>query len=411
MNLIKVSLYIFSSFLFPTYQEYYQNLIVFCDLPTSTLQTIVQSCNQLRLCFENISIPILNENLSLSSSAWISKIMKMTSDTSSVSPIWSPFVFNIKSIFNFFQDGETNQSIMKLNYHYQCLHIRNLLAPSVTVIRKLFITLDQVRKWWKATINENLNIGVFAIAFLCSNRIFQDFPEDILDLFPKVLKIIILQSLYYFRNDLNTLQNFCNDFHKTQIQHCGSCGYNEFGWSLCSEDSCSSTCCCCSNGNNNSNSNSSQNTNNCVCLHLKKSFVSTINHSNISTQILTLLGREDFIANRDFITPKLNSPYQVMDNCLLSTFPSLLQGFQLKEEEQIHGKNDSLWNESQFSNLNTLKNSLNTLDDSDGLVTVEKKSLSRFSEDERMHEVCRLLRSSKTLYLKVERFVVSIYYY
>lgn len=223
-----------------------------------------------------------------------------------------------------------------------------------------------------------------------------------MNLYPKILKITILQSLFYFRNNIDTLQNYCHEFYSSKIQHNGFCNFNEFGWSICSHicDNNNSSFRSindeentnkCNDNNLNCNcyfcSDIIHNQNECICHELKKYMNFNINYSNISTQILNLLGREDFIANRDFITPKLNSPYQVMDSCLLSTFPSLLQGFQLKEEEQTHGKNDSLWSESQFSNLNTLKNSLNTLDDSDGLVTVERKSLSRFSEDERMHEV------------------------
>jgi anaphase-promoting complex subunit 1 len=42
--------------------------------------------------------------------------------------------------------------------------------------------------------------------------------------------------------------------------------------------------------------------------------------------------------------------------------------------------------------------------DSDGLQTIERVASEwRFTEDERMHEVCRLVRSSRALYLKLEK--------
>lgn len=44
-----------------------------------------------------------------------------------------------------------------------------------------------------------------------------------------------------------------------------------------------------------------------------------------------------------------------------------------------------------------------TGDNDDGLDELEATSLLRFPDDNRMHEVCRLLRSSKPMYLKVER--------
>lgn len=39
----------------------------------------------------------------------------------------------------------------------------------------------------------------------------------------------------------------------------------------------------------------------------------------------------------------------------------------------------------------------------DGLLELEAESLLRFPEDNRMHEVCRILRSSKPIYIKVDR--------
>lgn len=40
---------------------------------------------------------------------------------------------------------------------------------------------------------------------------------------------------------------------------------------------------------------------------------------------------------------------------------------------------------------------------SDGLLEVEETSHVRFTEDDRLHEVCRMLRSSRHVYLKVEK--------
>jgi len=40
---------------------------------------------------------------------------------------------------------------------------------------------------------------------------------------------------------------------------------------------------------------------------------------------------------------------------------------------------------------------------SDGLAEVEEASLTRFVEDDRVHEVCRMLRASKSIYLRVEK--------
>ncbi|KAJ1407993.1 hypothetical protein B484DRAFT_403653, partial [Ochromonadaceae sp. CCMP2298] len=40
---------------------------------------------------------------------------------------------------------------------------------------------------------------------------------------------------------------------------------------------------------------------------------------------------------------------------------------------------------------------------SDGLGEVERGAARRFPEDDRMHEVCRMLRSSTNLFLKVDR--------
>jgi hypothetical protein len=40
---------------------------------------------------------------------------------------------------------------------------------------------------------------------------------------------------------------------------------------------------------------------------------------------------------------------------------------------------------------------------SDGLAELEAASHFRFTEDDRVHEVCRLLRSSQPLYLKFEK--------
>ena len=40
---------------------------------------------------------------------------------------------------------------------------------------------------------------------------------------------------------------------------------------------------------------------------------------------------------------------------------------------------------------------------SDGLPEVEQLSMMRFTQDDRVHEVCRMLRSSHHVYLKVEK--------
>ena len=40
---------------------------------------------------------------------------------------------------------------------------------------------------------------------------------------------------------------------------------------------------------------------------------------------------------------------------------------------------------------------------SDGLKEVEAAARTRFTEDERVHEVCRMLRSSENVYIKLEK--------
>lgn len=81
--------------------------------------------------------------------------------------------------------------------------------------------------------------------------------------------------------------------------------------------------------------------------------------------------------------PPTKDRYQLTDTCLLGTFPNLLHAFNeyLPEEQDC---NINL--EYSLENLSSNSSKL-SLDDQDGLLNVEKSSQSRFSEDERMHEV------------------------
>jgi hypothetical protein len=60
-------------------------------------------------------------------------------------------------------------------------------------------------------------------------------------------------------------------------------------------------------------------------------------------------------------------------------------------------------NKSDFTFADTSESVGNLVDDEDGLSWIESAAASRFPDDLRMKEVCRLLRSSRPLYLRVER--------
>ena len=59
--------------------------------------------------------------------------------------------------------------------------------------------------------------------------------------------------------------------------------------------------------------------------------------------------------------------------------------------------------DEEVNEMNDVKNSRESEEDLDGFTEVEKIALLRFPDDQRVKEVCRILRSSKSLYLRVMR--------
>jgi hypothetical protein len=181
------------------------------------------------------------------------------------------------------------------------------------------------------------------------------------------------RSLLNHRYDLETLHDYWIQFAETQTQHCGYCHLNRSGWPP--------------NGSESAETHSLQ----CSCNEIFQ--VSTKSRNiDLPRRVLLLLGREDFLANREGRLPKKDR-FRPTDNSLLGAFPSLIRGHGgcLPEEQDCNIRPATIWNE--FSPQNTTS-SLATNDDQDGLLDVEKSSSSRFSEDERIHEVCHFARGS-----------------
>jgi anaphase-promoting complex subunit 1 len=88
---------------------------------------------------------------------------------------------------------------------------------------------------------------------------------------------------------------------------------------------------------------------------------------------------------------------------------SVIGGGSLESNNKFNGRNTGLTagnnNLAPTTATGTSTSSNNEADTiaSDGLKEVERESLLRFPDDDRVHEVCRMLKSSKPCYLKLER--------
>jgi hypothetical protein len=240
-----------------------------------------------------------------------------------------------------------------------------MLAPVITLTRNFLHSLHQVTAWFQKN-QHPLTLTTFAIAFLCVCDDYPGMEEDILQSLPLVIRITIHRSLLNHRRDLESLQGLWIQFAQSQIQHCGFCSFHRSGWPQ---------------------SNSPSHSNRCSCNEIFPSPVRST--GEIPHRILILLGREDFVANQTG-RPPTKDRYQLTDTCLLGTFPNLAQAFRgYLPEEQDCNVNVEYHSENLSANHST--SSKLSLDDQDGLLNVEKSSHSRFSEDERMHEVRRVL--------------------
>jgi hypothetical protein len=209
---------------------------------------------------------------------------------------------------------------------------------------------------------------IFALAFVSVCHQHSSFAEeDILLALPLVIRLLVQRSLLSHRCDLETLRDYTIQFARTQTRHCGYCHLNPNGWPPNESDS------------------GEPHSHRCSCNQI--SVKSTSRSADIPDRLLLLLGREDFLANREGKFTR-QERFHATDISLLGAFPSLIRGLvggSLPEEHDCNISPATNWNE--LSPYNAMS-SIATIDDLDGLLNVERSSASRFSEDERIHEVC-----------------------
>ena len=285
-----------------------------------------------------------------SSFSWVVKSLQSFQSNSSQN-FWGPFHETISSIVvRLIKTCGQSATITC------CVTLHHLLAPVITLTRNFLQNLRQVIAWFQQNQQPH-TLTSFAIAFFCVCGNYPGLEDDILQALPRVIRITILHSLLNHRCDLESLQRLWIQYSLNQIQHCGFCPFHRCGWPASNSQS---HCCSC----NEIFSDVEQKT------------------GELPHRILILLGREDFVANQTGRSPTKDR-YQLTDTCLLGTFPNLLHALnEYLPEEQDCNINVEYSLENLSSNSSKL-----SLDDQDGLLNVEKSSQSRFSEDERMHEV------------------------
>lgn len=278
--------------------------------------------------------------------------------------------------------------------------------------------------------------------------------EEVLKSFGYSIRLAIGQSLLAVRGALPAVVDLWKLCRLCRVGHCFACPLNKRGWIFCIQQE-EGVCCCSGVKIGRADA--------CNCRHLKACGGDDIPPS-LPSDVFTMLGREDFILN--YVgsavvgSDSSHSPHDVEQlrrfngkkseniDDVLSAFPHLSRSYEgifaSEEKEigdfQIDRRNgiDTGGFESSSGAYSDKSNPARSFgEDLDGLLRVEKLSVSRFAEDERMHEVdrgfmiclfaclfaivflelflpqyqaCRLLRSSRLHYLKVERLLRYVKY-
>lgn len=248
-----------------------------------------------------------------------------------------PFKENISFIDETFYDSK-NRNLKFLS---------EILSPATMLMSSFLANLSHLVEWFQMN-HQTLSYTTLALSFLAVCAQYQSLSvEDILISYPLTIRLAICRSLLSHRSDMSVLQGYWIQYRSTHTHNCGAWSWDSWG--------------------------------------VPQSKVApNIDVIGIPKQILIALGREDFLANHGGqILSKTR--YEVTDACLFNTFHNLHRMQCSFAEEQ-----ECSWIEPELENSFT-HNQLINLEDLDGLDNVEALSQSRFSEDERIHEVPHVL--------------------
>lgn len=349
-------MYAAASIFAPSYKAYYRRILSFSEEFMRTVQVLDRKCERLATIFKvflgylriyvfqtkcpnDISLP----NIS-SSHVWITNLLlsNMSPMSQSLQETWNPVSRHICFVLdNLFESGSYDDKFVQYWSH--------ILSPATSLIRCFLLNLSQVTEWFRIN-QQTRSPTTFALSFLsvCA-QYYPMSEEEILQSFPLAFRLAVYQSLLHHRSDIDSLNEFWLQFARTQIHHCGSSSWNSIGLpeSLCSP------------------------TSNSV----------DITFAGISKRMLTSLSREDFIANQGGQLPS-KGKYQTTDACLFNSFNKIssAKSYYLSEEQECS------WIEASVDDSSTHTHLPNS-EDLDGLDHAEILSQSRFSEDERIHEV------------------------
>jgi hypothetical protein len=301
------------------------------------------------------------------------------------------------------------------------LELHHSLLPHLTLSRRFFFELHVCQQLQKRTMGNEISPSetenavsnlqdcqAIAAAFLSTCEFgklsVRMSGENVLKSFSYAMRLAIGQSLLAVRSELPAVIDLWKSCRLGSIGHCGSCALNKWGWIFCLQQK---GCCC-------YEKKKPDGTTTCHCRDMMKTCGNDDESINPPSDVFTLLGREDFMLNYvgGAVVGDANSssPHDAAQlkrshrkksddiDSILSAFPHLVRSgegiFASEEKEvcdyQLDGRNGIDMGGLDSSTgvySDKLSSAGSSKEDLDGLLRVEKMSVSRFAEDERMHEV------------------------